>query len=410
MHARRLCLIGLMTTASMAASTLAATLAPTLAHAQVKAAPKPANATETRYFTSVDGLMDGNADVILKETRTGKTVTSATLDVCYPADRGSARKDRFVANLAVNGTTLSGTSTSEGDKLPVSVKLNRKQTSDTFEFKGQITVGQTTTEVTSADNTDLSEAEFRDSQSSDDSLAINPKDFTEVSPESVAVKVKLDTASDFLRALRGQNAEVVVSSLAVACDALRAGQQTIYLTVDPDKATAFVAKVKTAPGVVAAGWSTGLIEMDRAIRFNAAEWRDGETLNRDKLANAIGNVLATSLSTKLVATKWSDLTGKLKLTFKRPSQVFPTLNLTETMEITALVSPDRPGATDRLMLWTSGPAITTTDDGGDAKIHFAEAESIGEDEGDQKSDIGTVAALAKAFNGQRWHSDKGAWK
>jgi len=49
-----------------------------------------------RYFTSIDGLMEGNADAILKETRQGKTVTSAVLDVCFPADKGSDRKDRFV--------------------------------------------------------------------------------------------------------------------------------------------------------------------------------------------------------------------------------------------------------------------------------------------------------------------------
>ena len=399
MHALRLCLIGLMTASS------------SLADAQIKSAPKAAPAgPETRYFTSVDGLMDGNADVILKETRTGKTVTSATLDVCYPADRGSARKDRFVANLAVNGNTLTGTATSEGDKLPVSVKLNRKQTGDTFEFKGQISIGQTTTEVTSTDNTDLSESEFRDSQSNDDSVAQAPKDFTEVSPESVAVKVKLDTASDVLRLLRGQNVEIAVSSLAVACDALRSGQQTIYLTVDPDKAAAFIAKARTTPGVVAAGWSTGLIEMDRTIRFNAAEWRDGDTLNRNKLAMAIGNVLATALSTKLSASAWSDTTGKLKLTFKRPSQVFPTLDLTETMEVNALVSPDKPGATDKLMLWVSGPTTITTDENSGAKLTFTEAETSGEDEGDQRSDVGTVTALAKAFGGQRWDGDRAVWK
>ena len=290
------------------------------------------------------------------------------------------------------------------------MKLVRKPTGETFEFKGQITVGQTTTEVTSTDNTDLSEAEFRDSQSSDDSLSMNPKDFTEVSPESVAVKIKLDTASDFLRSLRGQNVEVTASSLSVACDALRAGQQTVYLTVDPDRAAAFVAKARTAPGVVAAGWSSGVIEMDRTIRFNAGEWRDGEKLSRDKIATAIGNVLATTLSTKLAASKWSDDTGKLKLTFKRPSQAFPTLELTETMEVTALVSPDRPGTTDKLMLWVSGPTITTSDENSGAKLKLAEAESFGEDEADPKSDIGTIDALAKAFNGQRWDADRAAWK
>ena len=67
--------------------------------------------------------MDGNADVMLKETRQGKTVTAAVLDVCYPAEKGSDRKDRFVANLTVSGQNLTGTTQSLGDKLPVTVKL-----------------------------------------------------------------------------------------------------------------------------------------------------------------------------------------------------------------------------------------------------------------------------------------------
>ena len=88
-----------------------------------KAAP---GGNEVRYFTAIDGLMGGNADVILKETRQGKTVTSAVLDVCYPAEKGSDRKDRFVANLTVSGQNLTGSTQSLGDKLPVTVKLARK--------------------------------------------------------------------------------------------------------------------------------------------------------------------------------------------------------------------------------------------------------------------------------------------
>ena len=54
-------------------------------------------ANEVGYFTSIDGLMNGNADVILKETHQGKNVTSAVLDVCYPArerlrSQGSLRR------------------------------------------------------------------------------------------------------------------------------------------------------------------------------------------------------------------------------------------------------------------------------------------------------------------------------
>ena len=229
--------------------------------------------------------MDGNADVILKETRQGKTVTSAVLDVCYPAAKGSDRKDRFVVTLAVNGQTLTGATQSLGDKLPVTVKLVRRPTGDTFEFKGQISVGPTVTEVASSDNSDLSEKEFQDNQSTDDGITPAPKDFTEVSPESVAVRVKLDAAADFLKGLKGQDLEVTLSGLAVTCDALRAGEQTINIAVDPDRAAALIAKAKSAPGVVAAGWTTGVVEMDRTVRIAAADWRDGDKLNKDKLAD-----------------------------------------------------------------------------------------------------------------------------
>src|SRR6185295_15427626 len=106
-----------------------AALSPELAFAQAKQQPKAAPAgNEVRYFTAIDGLMDGTADVILKETRQGKTVTAATLDVCYPVSKGAERKDRFVVNLAVAGQNLTGTGQSIAEKQPVTVKLARKPT------------------------------------------------------------------------------------------------------------------------------------------------------------------------------------------------------------------------------------------------------------------------------------------
>lgn len=381
-----------------------------LAFAQAKLAPKAApNANEVRYFTSIDGLMDGNADVILKETRQGKNVTAAVLDVCYPAEKGSDRKDRFVANLSVNGQTLTGTTQSLGDKLPVTVKLTRKPTGDSFEFRGQISIGQNVTEITSTDNSDLSEKEFKDNQTTDDGITAAPKDFTEVSPESIGVRIKLDAALDFLKSLKGQDVEVSLNSLGVTCDALRAGEQTINLAVDPERAAALVAKAKASPGVVAAGWISGVMEMDRTIRFAAAEWRDGERLNRDKLAAAIVGVLSRTLAAKLSASDWNPNTGKLKLTFKRPSQILPALGLTETLEITALAAADKPGASDRLMLWIGSPAISTADESAGPKLNLT-GETGSDEETDQKDDNGSVDALAKEFKGQRWDADKSAWK
>lgn len=387
-----------------------ATASPDFAFAQTKLPGKAApGASEVRYFTAIDGLMDGIADVVLKETRQGKAVTAAVLDVCYPAEKGSERRDRFVANLAVNGQTLSGTTQSLGDKLPVTVKLVRKPTGDTFEFRGQISIGQTVTEVTSTENSDLSEKEFRENQTVDDGITASPKDFSEVSPESVGVRVKLDAALDFLKALKGQDLEVALSSLSVSCDALRAGEQTISITIDPERSAALIAKAKASPGVVAAGWTSGIVEMDRTIRFSAADWREGDKLNRDKLAAAISGVLATTLSAKASSAAWDANTGKLKVTLKRPSQIFPALGLTETVEVTALVGPDKPGATDPLILWIGSPAISTADETAGPKLNLADESSLDE-EAEQKDDNGSVDALAREFKGQRWDADRSAWK
>jgi hypothetical protein len=394
-----LCLIGLTAVATDAA------------FAQMKLPSKAApGASETRYFTALDGLMNGNADVVLKETRQGKTVTAATLDVCYPAEKNSDRKDRFVANLTVAGQTLTGTTQSIGDKLPVTVKLTRKPSGDGFEFRGQISIGQTVTEVVSTDNTDLSEKEYLDSQTSDDGITATPKDFTDVSPEAVAVKVKLDAALDFVKGLKGQDLEVSLSSLSVSCDELRSGVQTINLTVDPDRAGALIAKAKSTPGVVEAGWSSGAVEMDRAIRFAAADWRDGDKINRDKLATAISGVLSKTLAAKPSSSAWNANTGKLKLTFKRPSPVLPALALTETIEITALVSSDKPGASDRLMLWVSSPVITTADEGSGPKLNVTEDSAGDEEGGEPENDNGSIEALTKELKGQRWDADKSVWK
>ena len=379
------------------------------AFAQKNTAKLPAPGNEIRYFTSIDGLMDGNADVVLKETYQGKTVTSAVLDVCYPAAKGSDRKDRFVANLAVSGPSMTGTTQSIGDKLPVSINLTRKPTGDTVEFKGQIRVGQTVTNVVSTDNSDLSEKEFQENQVTDDGISAAPKDFTEVSPEAVAVKVKLDSAADFLNFLKGQDVEVTLGSLTVSCEALRSGQMTVNLSTDPDRAATLIAKAKSLPGVVSAGWTSGLIDMDRTIRFAASGWRDGGNLNRDKLAATIASVVANALAAKPASSQWSAETGKLTLVLKRPSDTFPTLGLTDVIEVSALVAADKPSGSDHLIVWIGNPSITTADESAGTKLKLVD-NSADDDESDQGDDYGIVDALAKEFKGQRWDIEKSAWK
>jgi len=399
MRALLLCLFGLVTAS------------PDLAFAQMKLPSKAApGGSEVRYFTSIDGLMNGNADVVLKETREGRTVTAAVLDVCYPVEKGSDRKDRFVANLSVNGPNLTGSTQSIGDKLPVTVKLARKASGDSYEFRGQIIIGQTVTEVTSTDNSDLSEREFLDNQTTDDGITSAPKDFTEVSPESIGVRVKLEAALEFLKSLKGEAVEVSLSSLSISCDALRAGEQTINLTADPERSAALIAKARSTPGVVTAGWTTGIVEMDRTIRFAAADWRDGDKINKDKVAAAVSAVLSKTLAAKAAGAAWNANTGKLTLTFKRPSEIYPALGLTDSVEVTALVSPDKPGAADRLMLWISSPVTSTIDEGAGPKLNLSEGAGGEEEGGEPEDDNGSVEALAREFKGQRWDIDKSAWK
>ena len=384
---------------------------PELASAQMKLSPKAAapGGTETRYFTTLDGLMDGNADVILKETRQGKAVTAAVLDVCYPIAKNSDRKDRFVVSLQVAGQTLTGTTQSISEKSPVSVKLTRKPSGDMFEFRGQIAIGQAVSEVTSPDNSDLSEKEFLDSQSSDDGITAQPKDFTDVSPEAIAVRVKLDAATEFLKSLKGQEVEVTLASLNAGCEALRAGEQTITMSVDPERAGALLSRFKAMPGVTAAGWTAGMVEMDRTIRFPAADWREGDKVNKGKLATAVANVLSRTLGAKPVSQKVNPATGKLKLVFKRPNPDFPALELTDTIEVAGLISPDKPGTTDKLMLWIGSPATTTADEGSGAKLNLSEDASLDE-EGDLPDDNGSIEALARELKGQHWDADKSVWK
>jgi hypothetical protein len=143
--------------------------------------------------------------------------------------------------------------------------------------------------------------------------------------------------------------------------------------------------------------------------LSAADYSDGGKLNRDKLAGAVSNVLTKTFSARPAGASWSATTGKLKLSFKRPSPVYPALDLTDTIEVTGLVAPDKPGGSDKLMLWIGNPVTTTADESAGGKLVLSN-DNAGEEEGDQKDDSGAIAALAKELNGQRWDADKSVWK
>jgi hypothetical protein len=367
-------------------------------------------AAEVRYFTSLNGLMGDQADVILSETRQAGKVTAATLDVCFPAVTSSARMDHFVVELAVDGNKLSGATQTLEDKLPVNINLTRKVNGKSIDFSGKLSVGSSVSNVDSTDNTDISEREFKDSQSFDDKVVSSPKDFTEVSPESVAIKVKRAGLTDFVKSLRGEHAQIALYSLAASCAELRSGEQIVRLTVDPERAAALIDKLRSVPGVVDAGWTDGSFDMERTIRFSGSSWSEGGKINRNQLAASISPVIAKALGATAQSAKWDDDTGELTLTFKRQNPVIPALNLTDSIEVTALVSTEKPGGGDKLILWVSNPSITTTDDNSGPKLNLADSSSGEDDENATDDDGGMVEALAKELKAQRWDSDNLAWR
>lgn len=371
-----------------------------------KTAP-PAN--EVRYFNSLgDILGELPVDAFIKETRQGGKVTSALLDVCYSVSTHSDRKDRFTLDLKVEGEKLSGSGQSIENKTPVTVNLTRKG-NKSVSFDGKITLGGNLNSVSSPDNGDVDEKEFQQSQVVDDDLSEAPKDFTQVSPQSLAIRVKRENFADLVKSLKGQNVQIALDSIATDCNALRSGHQVLRIFVDPARASALIANLKAAPGVAAAGWTSGTYDMERAIRFAGGDWSPDGKLNRDKLAATLTGIASKVMGAKPASSAWNDTTGELTFTIKRPSQLAPALDLTETLEITALVSPEKPGGSDRLVVWLGIPSSKTTDETAAPQLQFSE-NAGGEEESTFNDDDGMIKAIAAELKGQRWDTDKAAWK
>lgn len=376
-----------------------------------KATPKAAaDAAETRYFATLgDILGDLPVEAFIKETRQGGKVTSAVIDVCYSVTAASDRKDRFVVELKPDGEKLVGTGQTMEGKTPVTVNLVRKLANKAIAFEGKITVGGNVSLVSSPDNTDIGEKEFLQTQVVDDDLVDAPKDFTQVSPQSVGVRVKREGFLDLVKSLKGENVQVALDSIATDCNALRTGQQVLRLIVDPARAAALAAKLKTAPGVVATGWTSGSYDMERAVRFAANDWNSGGKFNNDKFAAALSSAAAKAMSAKPTSSKWNGTTGEITFAVKRPSQLVPALDLVETLEMTALVGPEKPGASDRMVVWIGTPTSKTTDEAQGAHLQFSESPG-GEEDGAFVDDDSVVKAVAAELKGQRWDTDKASWK
>jgi hypothetical protein len=127
--------------------------------------------------------------------------------------------------------------------------------------------------------------------------------------------------------------------------------------------------------VVTAGWTSGSWKWTRTIRFSAADWRDGDKPNKDKLATAIANVLSKTFAAKPASLGMeSDDRGAEIATFKRrtrPAGARPHRHHRNHRAGGCHLWPAG-GASDRLVLWISAPSVSTADEGTGPKLNLAD--------------------------------------
>jgi hypothetical protein len=371
-----------------------------------KGAPAPSETV--RYFQFEDFLGDLPAEGFLKETRQGARITSAVLDVCHALSVTSARRDRFVVTLKAEGRRLTGSGQTQEGKQRVVVDILRKPAGKTVNFEGSITLGTEKLNVSSSNNTDVSEKEFLENQANDSTLVAEPGDFTEVSPGAVGARARREAFAAVVKEVRNENVETALESLAVDCAALRSGEQELRVLVDPERAPALVRKLKGLPGDLSAGWIAGAYSTERGVRIAAADWKGGYAgFDRERLASAVADSLAKNFSASVEASSWNGTTGELKVTLTRPSQSILGFELSDRIETVLLIGPERLRSNDGLIVWVGDTAIEIIDNGPEPRFKFANGTSEGTDLVDADA---VLDRLAKDLKGKRWDSQKNAWQ
>lgn len=369
-----------------------------------------ASAQTVRYFNNVYGLMgDIETDAFLKETRQGGKVVSAELDVCHAPSPGSPLRDRFVVTLKPQGNRLVGSGQTQEGKRPVTVDLRRSGTGNSFSLDGTVKLGDQTLEASSEDLADISPKEFEEQTAVEETIVENPSDFRETTPGTLAIRVARTAAIDFLKALRADNVKVQGYSIAPSCEALRRGTLDVQIDVDPERAADLISKAKAMPGVSRAGWTGGGIDLSRAVRIPAGSFRDGAgKLDRQKLGDALAAVAAKVFSAQPGTVEWDDVTGELAVTVKRPDTTVPGLGLTQVIGIPFIVSGEKPGAKDTLVIRIGQTESEIQDDGAPPRLTIAASRSD-EETSEPSGTDDLQGAIAKALKGQTWDTDKEDW-
>ncbi len=369
-----------------------------------------ASAQTVRYFNGVYGLMgDIETDAFLKETRQGGKVVSAELDVCHAPSPGSPLRDRFVVALKPQGNRLVGSGQTQDGKRPVTVDLARSATGNSYAFEGTVKLGDQILKASSDDLADMSAKEFEEQTAIEEAIVDSPADFREVTPGTLGIRVARTAMIDFLKALRGENVKVQGYSIAPSCEALRRGTVDVQIDIDPERAADLIAKAKALPGVSRAGWTSGGVDLSRAVRIPAGDFRDSAgKLDRQKLGDAVAAVAAKVFSAQPGTVEWDEVTGELAVTVQRPDTTVPGLGLTEVIGIPFVISGEKPGAKDAIVIRIGQTESEIQDDGAPPRLTIAATQS-GEETSEPAGSDNLQGTLARELKGQAWDTDKETW-
>ncbi len=366
--------------------------------------------TTVRYFSGVTGLLEElDSDVIIKETRSGPRIVAAELDICHARAANSPLRERVVVTLKPQGNRLVGAGRSQESGTPVGVDLVRSGSTGSIAFEGTIKYGDRVFQAASSDNADMSAKEFEEQSAAEETIVENPSEFREVTPGTVAIRVQRTALSAFLASLRAERIKLQTYSVMPSCDALRRGTLDVQIDVDPERAPALVAKARGMQGVTRSGWTSGGIELTRAVRLAAAGWRDADgRLEREKLGKAIADVAARTMNARRDTAEWDEITGELSVLLKRADTMLPGLGLVETIEIPVVVSADMPAGKDRLVI-RIGQVLSEVADEGEGPRLTLSANQSGNDAVEPEGSDSLQAALARVFKGEIWDAEKEAW-
>ena len=347
------------------------------------------------------------AETVIKEKRRDGKVESAELDMCFQSERDGPW-DRAVINLKPADGELSGSGVSQLKKTPVTFSYAHKLKGNDLNYSGTLKIGGVNAAFSIDHVSESTEKEYEESLHQIP-LVEKPANFYAVSPQWVAVRVKLGGMPVLIDFLRKQDVMLdVLFGLSVDCAALRAGSQTIQFVVNPARAEAVIAEAKKVSGVIAAGWGN-YSNMSAALRLPATQWTVGGKPDRKKLESEIGKSLARALQASMVSSSWNSATGELVLGFERKSQHFPGLGFTDNIEVALLAEFERPGTADYILVGINEVKALLADKGAGARLKIRPMQEFGGGGLYVDSDP-LVQALSRDLNAPAWDTLEEKWR